>query len=218
MDHAAGRTPEGQGGDAAAAGAGTRAQGEQCAADVSEDSNDEGQDTGAMYTLQQQQQQRPPLPRALPAQQQQQAKRPASRMQRPVPQPQQVQLQQQQQPGRQLNRVITAYNPQLQQQVQQQVQAQQQQQQMQHMMMQLQHVMMQGQTQQQQGVSEEALQQFYEIGTALGSLMQENGPAALLTNPAAMSAVIETVLQDKTGNPVKAMQQLFASMAAPMGL
>lgn len=71
------------------------------------------------------------------------------------------------------------------------------------------------QQQQQPGVSAETQQQYFEIGVALGTALQGNGPAAMLTNPGALSAVTVEVLQQLTGDPAKALLQLAASMTSP---
>jgi hypothetical protein len=159
-------------------------------------------------------------------------KRPNSRLQRQMPAQPQQQVQQQ---PRQFSRVITAFNPQLyqQQQQQMQVQAQQQaraqyaqqqqqmqaQQQPQQAMLMMQQLMTQLQpssnTSQQQQIPPEMTEMWFKIGSALGSMMQEKGGAAnMLTNPQAMSAMVEAVLRQTTGDPDAAMQQLVATMAA----
>lgn len=220
-------------------------QGMEPGADGSDDSADEGAAAhnttpGQQYNhlLNQQLQQqgsRSGIPRGM---QQQPSRRPGSRLQRPM-QPQQQQQQpppaarQQQFGGRGAAIPSAPFSPQ-----QQQQQAQHPQQLMQQQLMMMQQVMMQlqpgaggsssqpgsgvvgGQQQQQQlqqqQVPPEMTQMWFKIGTALGSMMQEKGgPANLLTNPAAMTSLIESVLKQTTGDPDAAMQQLAATLHSP---
>jgi hypothetical protein len=234
VENAPGRTPERQDADPAAAGAYNNAA-TAGATDASDDSTDEAPFSPAAQQYQpqqiQQQQQRPAIPRG-PSFQAQVPKRPNSRLQRQMPAQPQQQVQQQ---PRQFSRVITAYNPQLYQQQQMQAQAQQQaraqyaqqqqqmhvqaQQQPQQAMLMMQQLMTQLQpssnANQQHQIPPEMTEMWFKIGSALGSMMQEKGGAAnMLTNPQAMSAMVEAVLRQTTGDPDAAMQQLVATMAA----
>lgn len=241
VENTPGRTPERQDADPAAVAGAYHSAAAAGATDASDDSTDEAPFSPAAQQYQpqqvQQQQQRPAIPRG-PSFQAQVPKRPNSRLQRQMPaQPQQ----QAQQPPRQFSRVITAYNPQLYQQQQMQAQVQQQAraqyaQQQQQMQMQVQQKQLQQQqpqqamlmmqqlmtqlqpssnTSQQQQIPPEMTEMWFKIGSALGSMMQEKGGAAnMLTNPQAMSTMVEAVLRQTTGDPEAAMQQLVATMAA----
>jgi hypothetical protein len=183
------------------------------AADVSDDSNDEAPYT----TMLQPQQQRPGLPRP-PSAAQQAAKRPASRMQRPVmtaaqqqqQQQQQVQMQQQMQQARQFTRVVTAYNPHMYQHQQMQAQAhahaqqqyQQQQYQQQVQAQQQAHAHLQAQ-QQQQMQQQQQPQQMMAMMQQLMMQLQGNTQAGPNTAvPAEM-----TELWFKIGSSLGAMMQ-----------